>query len=47
VLEYLGSAPSCNTTSAEVATLMERLSAFAPLVRAELVCGARSTAPGC
>ncbi len=45
VLAYLGSVPSCNTTSAEVATLMERLSAFAPLVRVELVCGARSTEP--
>jgi hypothetical protein len=33
VLKYLGDAPSCNTTSAEVATLMQRLSTFAPLVR--------------
>ena len=33
VLKYLGDAPSCNTTSAEVATLMQRLGTFAPLVR--------------
>jgi hypothetical protein len=37
VLKYLGDAPSCNTTSAEVVTLMQRLSNFAPLVRCSFV----------